>query len=57
MAIGVRRDEEFSGTKLVEGHHRFDEARLDAWTQENVDGCRAQSPNSGASPSFTATIA
>jgi hypothetical protein len=28
MAIGVRRDEEFSGTKPVEEHHRFDEARL-----------------------------
>jgi len=38
MAIGVRRDEEFSGTKLVEEHHRFDEARLVAWIGENVDG-------------------
>jgi aminoglycoside phosphotransferase (APT) family kinase protein len=38
MAIGVRRDEEFSGTKPVEEHHRFDEARLDAWMRENVDG-------------------
>jgi aminoglycoside phosphotransferase (APT) family kinase protein len=38
MAIGVRQDEEFSGTKPVEEHHRFDEARLDAWMRENVDG-------------------
>jgi len=38
MAIGVRRDEEFSGTKPVEEHHRFGEARLDAWMRQNVDG-------------------
>jgi hypothetical protein len=38
MAIGARRDEEFSGTKPVEEHHRFDEARLNAWMRENVDG-------------------
>jgi aminoglycoside phosphotransferase (APT) family kinase protein len=37
MAIGVRQDEEFSGTKPVEEHHRFDEAWLDAWTRRNVN--------------------
>jgi aminoglycoside phosphotransferase (APT) family kinase protein len=38
VADGVRRDEEFSGTKPVEERHRFDELRLDKWMRENVDG-------------------
>ena len=36
MADGVRKDEEFSGTKEVEERHRIDEARLDIWMRENV---------------------
>ena len=38
MADGVRKDEEFSGTKEVEERHRIDEKRLDAWMKENVEG-------------------
>ncbi|MGY4504104.1 aminoglycoside phosphotransferase (APT) family kinase protein [Bradyrhizobium sp. GM24.11] len=38
MADGVRKDEEFSGTKPVEERHRFDELRLEAWMKENVEG-------------------
>ena len=38
MADGVRKDEEFSGTKEVEERHRIDEARLDIWMRENVEG-------------------
>ena len=38
MADGVRKDEEFSGTKEVEERHRIDEKRLDAWMRENVEG-------------------
>ena len=38
MADGVRRDEEFSGTKPVEERHRIDEAHLDGWLAENVGG-------------------
>jgi aminoglycoside phosphotransferase (APT) family kinase protein len=38
VADGVRRDEEFSGTKPVEERHRFKEANLDAWMREHVDG-------------------
>ena len=38
MADGVRRDEEFSGTKPVEERHRFDELRLDKWMREHVEG-------------------
>jgi aminoglycoside phosphotransferase (APT) family kinase protein len=38
VADGVRRDEEFSGTKPVEERHRIDEARLDGWMRENVGG-------------------
>ncbi len=37
MADGVRKDEEFSGTREVEERHRIDEARLDAWLKENVE--------------------
>ena len=38
MADGVRRDEEFSGTKPVEERHRFDELRLDKWMRDHVEG-------------------
>ena len=38
VADGVRKDEEFSGTKEVEERHRIDEARLDGWMRENVEG-------------------
>ena len=38
MADGVRKDEEFSGTKEVEERHRIDEKHLDAWMKENVEG-------------------
>ena len=38
MADGVRKDEEFSGTKEVEERHRIDEASLDGWMRENVEG-------------------
>ena len=31
MADGVRKDEEFSGTKEVEERHRINEANLDGW--------------------------
>ena len=40
MAEGVRSDEEFSGTKPVEERHRIDEARLDGWMGEHVEGYR-----------------
>ncbi|MGX9426937.1 MULTISPECIES: phosphotransferase family protein [Bradyrhizobium] len=38
MADGVRKDEEFSGTREVEERHRIDEASLARWMQEHVDG-------------------
>ncbi|MGJ5079424.1 phosphotransferase family protein [Bradyrhizobium sp. HKCCYLS3013] len=38
MADGVKKDEEFSGTKPVEERHRFDEAKLAAWMAEHVEG-------------------
>ena len=38
MADGVRKDEEFSGTRPVEERHRIDEVRLDGWMRENVEG-------------------
>ena len=38
MADGVRKDEEFSGTKPVEERHRIDEMRLDGWMREHVEG-------------------
>ena len=37
MADGVRRDEEFSGTKPVEERHRIDELRLADWMREHVE--------------------
>jgi len=40
VADGVRKDEEFSGTREVEERHRIDEARLDTWMKENVEGFR-----------------
>ena len=38
MADGVRKDEEFSGTKQVEERHRINEANLDGWMREHVEG-------------------
>ena len=38
MADGVRNDEEFSGTKPVEDRHKFDEASLERWMQDHVEG-------------------
>jgi aminoglycoside phosphotransferase (APT) family kinase protein len=38
VAEGVRRDEEFSGTRPVEERHRIDEINLDAWMREHVEG-------------------
>ena len=38
MADGVRKDEEFSGTKPVEERHRIDEISLDRWMREHVEG-------------------
>ena len=38
LAEGVRKDEEFSGTKPVEERHRVDEMRLDGWMREHVHG-------------------
>jgi aminoglycoside phosphotransferase (APT) family kinase protein len=35
---GVRKDDDFSGTKPVEERHRVDEVRLEAWMKENVEG-------------------
>src|SRR5712672_2652437 len=38
VADGVRTDEEYSGTRVVEERHRIDEARLDLWMKQNVEG-------------------
>jgi aminoglycoside phosphotransferase (APT) family kinase protein len=38
MAEAASRDSEFSGTKDVEERHRFNEANLDTWMRENVEG-------------------
>ena len=38
MADGVRKDEEFSGTREVEERHRVNEANLAKWMSENVEG-------------------
>jgi hypothetical protein len=38
VADGVRKDEEFSGTKEVEERHRINEASLDGWMREHVEG-------------------
>ena len=38
MAEAASRDAEFSGTKDVEERHRFNEANLDKWMRENVEG-------------------
>jgi aminoglycoside phosphotransferase (APT) family kinase protein len=40
VADGVRRDEEFSGTRPVEERHRIDEISLDRWMGEHVEGYR-----------------
>lgn len=36
--MDIRRDEDYSGTKPVEERHRVDEARLDGWMREHVEG-------------------
>lgn len=38
MADGVKKDEEFSGTRPVEERHRIDEAALDRWMRDHVEG-------------------
>jgi aminoglycoside phosphotransferase (APT) family kinase protein len=38
VAEGVRKDEEYSGTRPVEERHRIDEANLDRWLSEHVEG-------------------
>jgi aminoglycoside phosphotransferase (APT) family kinase protein len=38
VADGVRKDEEFSGTRPVEERHRINEANLDVWMREHVEG-------------------
>jgi len=38
MAEALSRDSEFNGTKDVEERHRFNEANLDKWMRENVEG-------------------
>src|SRR5262245_55200971 len=35
---GVRKDEEFSGTREVEERHRINEANLAEWMSKNVEG-------------------
>lgn len=38
MADGIKKDEEFSGTKPVEERHRINEANLHAWMRQHVEG-------------------
>jgi aminoglycoside phosphotransferase (APT) family kinase protein len=38
MAEAASRDSEFNGTKEVEERHKFNEANLDKWMRENVEG-------------------
>jgi aminoglycoside phosphotransferase (APT) family kinase protein len=38
MGLGVRDDEDFSGTKPVEERHRIDEANLERWMASHVEG-------------------
>ena len=38
MTDGLKKDEEFSGTREVEERHRIDEASLDRWMKEHVEG-------------------
>ena len=38
MSDGVRKDEEFSGTRPVEERHRIDEIALDGWMRQHVEG-------------------
>src|ERR1700740_3173103 len=38
MGLGVREDADFSGTKPVEERHRIDEAGLDRWMSQHVEG-------------------
>jgi aminoglycoside phosphotransferase (APT) family kinase protein len=37
VAEGVRKDEEYSGTRPVEERHRIDEANLDRWMREHIE--------------------
>lgn len=37
MTDGVKRDDEYNGTRPVEDRHRFDEMRLEAWMREHVE--------------------
>src|SRR6201984_1428249 len=38
MAYDFSKDSEFSGTRVVEDRHRFDEIQLDAWMRQHVEG-------------------
>ncbi|MGM4904950.1 phosphotransferase family protein [Tardiphaga sp. 866_E4_N2_1] len=38
MTDGVKRDDEYNGTRPVEERHRFDEMSLEAWMREHVEG-------------------
>ena len=38
MAEAAGRDADYSGTKDVEERHRFNEANLDKWMRDNVEG-------------------
>ena len=38
MTDGVKRDDEYNGTRPVEDRHRFDEIRLEEWMREHVEG-------------------
>ena len=38
MAGDFSKDSEFSGTRVVEDRHRFDEIQLDAWMRQHVEG-------------------
>ena len=38
--VSTPAEEAFAGTKPVEERHRLDEAKLDAWMRQNVEGYR-----------------
>src|ERR1700746_2605353 len=38
VAGDFSKDSEFSGTRVVEDRHRFDEIQLDAWMRQHVEG-------------------
>src|SRR6201987_5420091 len=44
MAGDFSKDSEFSGTRVVEDRHRFDEIQLDAWMRQHVEGYGAPLP-------------